>query len=197
MADQQTISVYDQQVEKYAQTIEQQPSDKILSRFIARLNSNDLVLDLGCGPAQASAIMRDNGLHVDPVDASLEMVNIANATYNIGARQARFAEIDTHDIYHGIWANFSLLHASKTEFPVILGQLHQALKPNGVLHLGMKLGSDACRDSLGRYYAYYSQEELCELLNNAQFDVDHLELGEGRGLAGDVEPWIVVIGKAR
>ena len=192
MTDQQTISVYDDQVEKYVQTIEQQPSDKILLDFISRLETNGLVLDLGCGPAQASAIMRDKELRVDPVDASIEMVNLANSTYNLGARQATFAEIDTTDHYEGVWANFSLLHASKEDFPKILANLHRALKTNGVLHLGMKLGNNAKRDTLGRYYAYYSQAELCDLLSNAQFSVEHIELGEALGLAGDVEPWIAI-----
>lgn len=192
MTDHETICVYDEQVEKYAKTIQQQPNDKILLNFIARLKSKDLVLDLGCGPAQSSAIMREKGLCIDATDASLEMVKLANSTFDIGARQATFADIDSISIYHGIWANFSLLHASVEEFPKILANLHQALKTNGVFHIAMKLGTGSKRDKLGRLYSYYSQIGLCNLLANARFCVQHIELGEALGLAGDIEPWIAI-----
>ncbi|MEH6443818.1 MAG: class I SAM-dependent methyltransferase [Oceanospirillaceae bacterium] len=192
MTDHETICVYDDQVEKYATTIQQQPDDKILLDFIARLKSNDLVLDLGCGPAQSSAIMREKGLCIDAIDASQEMVKLANSTFDLGARQATFAEIDAINTYHGVWANFSLLHASVEEFPKILASLHQALKTKGVLHIAMKLGTGCKRDKLGRFYSYYSQIELCNLLASAQFSVQHIELGEALGLAGDIEPWIAI-----
>lgn len=197
MIDPKTIAVYDSQVEKYVATIQQAPSDQIILDFIARLSSGDYVLDLGCGPAQSSAIMRDHGLTVDPTDASSEMVKLANDHYAINARQATFDEIDNKDTYHGVWANFSLLHAGEQDFPRILAKLHRALKANGVLHLGMKIGEGSQRDKLGRLYTYYSQEQLCDLLNEAQFNVEKIELGEALGLAGDIEPWIVVTSIAR
>jgi SAM-dependent methyltransferase len=196
MTDKKTISIYDEQVEQYASTIKQEASDQIILDFIAKFDQGDLILDLGCGPAQSSAIMRDKGLRVDPTDASSEMVKLANATYDISARQATFNEINTTNTYQGIWANFSLLHASADDFPKILEKLHQALKPNGIFHIGMKLGNGSQRDKLGRLYTYYSQKELCNLLVDAQFTVLDIKLGEALGLAGDVEPWIVVTSTA-
>jgi SAM-dependent methyltransferase len=192
MADDKTVSVYDAQVEKYVEVIAQQADDPILMAFINRLKSNDFVLDLGCGPAQSSAIMVEQGLRVDPVDASIEMVKLANSTFKLGARQAVFADINCVDTYQAVWANFSLLHASQEEFPNILISLHQALKSKGVLHLAMKLGEGSKRDSLGRLYSYYSQTQLCECLAKANFLVQDIQLGEALGLAGDIEPWIAI-----
>lgn len=117
MTDDKTISAYDSQIDKYVETINQQPVDPLLLEFISRLKSNDYVLDLGCGPATSSATMREHGLRVDPTDASMEMVKLANATYGIAARQAQFKDIDGISIYDGIWANFSLLHATAEDFP--------------------------------------------------------------------------------
>ena len=70
MTDHETIVVYDAQVDSYLKMIDQQLADEVLLRFISRFKPNGYVLDLGCGPAKASAIMRDHGLRVDPVDAS-------------------------------------------------------------------------------------------------------------------------------
>ena len=118
MSDHETIAAYDQQADEYAKFIGNEAAeDKTLTRFLACLRTGDFVLDLGCGPAQASAEMRQAGLLVDPVDASVEMVKLANRTYGIGARQASFSDIRERDIYHGVWANFSLLHASREKFP--------------------------------------------------------------------------------
>ena len=197
MADQKTIDAYNGQVDTYLKMVGELKVDPILLRFIDRLRVNDYVLDLGCGPALASAVMRDKGLRVDPVDAAEAMVQLANDKFNIGARQAQFNDIDAIGIYHGVWANFSLLHAQTQDLATILLALHRALKPQGLLHLGMKLGEGSKRDKYGRYYAYYSQAELELYLNDAGFDLVHAELGEARGMAGDMEPWIALTGVAK
>jgi len=197
MTDQKTIDVYNGQVDTYLKMVGELEIDPILLRFIDRLRVNDYVLDLGCGPALASTIMRDKGLRVDPVDAAEAMVKLANDKFNIGARQAQFNDIDAIGIYHGVWANFSLLHAQPQDFSTILLALHKALKPQGLLHLGMKLGEGSKRDKYGRYYAYYTQAELELYLNQAGFDLVDAELGEALGMAGDMEPWMAITGLAK
>lgn len=197
MTDQKTIAAYNGKVDTYLKMVGELEVDPILLRFIGRLRLNDYVLDLGCGPALASAVMRGKGLRVDPIDAAEAMVQRANDKFNIGARQAQFSDIDTIEIYHGVWANFSLLHALPQDLAAILLSLHRALKPQGLLHVGMKLGQGSKRDKYDRYYAYYSKVELEIYLNDAGFGIVHTELGEALGMAGDMEPWIVLTGLAK
>lgn len=192
MSDLQTISVYDTQTDAYEDFIKRQSSDPVLLKFIERIVPGGCVLDLGCGPAISSKVMRDNGLRVDPIDASVGMVQMANEKFDIGARQAYFEDINGTDIYDGVWANFSLLHASAEEFRKILTALQRAFKPAGTFHLGMKIGTGSKRDKLGRYYTYYSEQELRDYLQVAGFVVDATINREGCGLAGDVEPWIML-----
>lgn len=99
--------------------------------------------------------MRERGLRVDPVDASDEMVSLANSTYDIGARKATFEDIEAENAYDGIWADFSLLHVPGSDFRMIVTVLHCLLKTDGLFHLGMKTGSGAGRDRLGRFHTYY------------------------------------------
>lgn len=192
MTDRLTIDAYDAQIDAYAELTSRDKPDPVLLAFIERIPSGGYVLDLGCGPANAAAEMRRNGLRVDPVDASAEMVRLANQTHDIGARQATFEEIDVEQMYDGVWANFSLLHASTTDFSRYLAALHRALKPAGSFHIGMKLGNGAARDRLGRHYSYYSKDELSALLNDAGFTIVDTTTGKAQGLAGDIEPWITL-----
>lgn len=196
MADQKTISTYDAQAAEYATLVQQELPEPALMDFIACLNAGDTVLDLGCGPAHASATMRAQGLQVDPVDASAQMVALANANFDIGARQAQFSDITGDAIYAGVWANFSLLHATAEEFPQILSTLKRALKAEGYLHLGMKLGDGSARDKLQRFYSYYSEAELRQHVETAGFNVQRTNQGADKGLAGDVEPWITLLCQA-
>lgn len=195
MTDQQTIAVYDAQVNAYEELLSKQSADPNLVEFIKLIQPGGFVLDLGCGPATSSAAMRNAALRVDPIDASGEMVRLANEKYAIGARQAYFLDIINTEVYDGIWANFSLLHASAADFQLILSNLNRALKPAGILHLGMKTGTGTARDKLGRHYTYYSKTELAEHLISAGFTIEQTRTGQGKGLAGLVEPWIMVLCK--
>ncbi len=193
MQDDETIAVYNNQVEAYAKLVDLDNPGRILTDFIKRFNTRDLILDLGCGPANSSVHMKNAGLHVDPVDASSEMIKLANETYDIGARIATFDDLNEIDTYHGIWANFSLLHASREDMPRYLDNIHKALKPNGYFHIGMKLGENADRDKIGRFYTYYTEEELKMLLSEAGFTPIAQQTGKDKGLSGSVDPWITIL----
>jgi len=192
MIDDETISAYNNQVEAYADLTRSTSTDPLLVAFMTHVVPGGHILDLGCGPANAAAEMREHNFEVDAVDASPEMVRLANKTHDIGARLATFDDIDGYDTYDGIWANFSLLHAPVEDFPRHLNALYRALKPGGHFHIGMKLGTGSARDKLGRHYSYYSQSELSDLLNTAGFVVVTASTGEDLGLAGDIEAWIAL-----
>lgn len=197
MMDAETIGAYDARVEDYVGHTGRRAPDPTLLDFIERLPPDGFVLDLGCGPGHSSVIMRDRGLRVDPVDASAQMVRWANDTHDIGARQLTFDALAALDLYHGVWANFSLLHAAPEDFPRHLAAIHRALLPVGLLHLGMKLGQGSRRDRLGRFYSYYSEPELMDHLSGVGFVAEVTGTGESPGLAGDVDPWITISAVAR
>ncbi len=193
MQDLETISVYNAQADAYKELIEQLPEDESLLKFAKLFPMGSLILDLGCGPAVSSATLRSLGLQVDPIDASAEMVILANNTFNINARQATFSDIADTEVYHGVWANFSLLHAERKDFANILKSLHDTLKPGGYLHLGMKTGSGSDRDKLGRFYTYYTEPELRTYLTDAGFSsVITTKTGEYRGLDDEIKPWVTL-----
>ena len=191
MDDIQTVKVYDSKIDEYVRLIDR-PPEKSLIDFTGRICRSGFVLDLGCGPGKSAAFMRSRGLKVDAVDGSSKMVEMANSKYGLGARQLCFHEISGKNIYDGVWANFSLLHAKKENFPNYLALIFRVLKTKGVLSIGMKLGAGEVRDNLGRLYAYYSRAELMNSLLHCGFVLEDEYSGEEKGLAGTTEPWIVV-----
>lgn len=192
MVDRETISVYDTKAADYAKLLNNQAPDPQLVAFMRLLPDGGRVLDLGCGPATSSAHLRDAYFRPDPIDASAGMVMLANETYDINARVMTFDEIDMVSEYAGVWANFSLLHAPRTDLPRHLDAVAAALVPQGVLSIGMKTGTAETRDGIGRMYTYVTIPELSGLLNDAGFSILAVDEGEGVGLAGSVDPWVVI-----
>jgi len=60
----------------------------------------------------------------------------------------------------------------------------------------MKLGTGEKRDALGRFYTYYTAQELKDILAQAGFTLTFQREGQEKGLAGDVEPFIMMTAHA-
>lgn len=193
MTDRQTLDVYDARAGDYAKTLGADPATApSLSAFVAALPDGARVLDLGCGPGTWAAAMAQAGCRVDATDASQAMVDLAARQPGVTAWQASFEELDAEAQYDGIWANFSLLHASRDAMPGHLARIARALKPGGLLHIGLKEGQGAARDSLGRFYTYYTVEEVTVMLRDAGLTAGPARHGADKGLDGAVAPWFTL-----
>ena len=191
-ADTETLKIYGAQAQEYADLTDGAGDDPLLETFIAALPQGGTVLDLGCGPGTASARMAAAGLKVQATDAVPEMVTLAATHLGVTAQVATFDDIGGTDLYDGIWANFSLLHAPRTEMPRHLSALRQALKPGGLFHIGLKTGTDEKRDALGRLYTYYTADELHSLLKAANLTPFSSHTGCDKGMDGTMADWIVI-----
>ncbi len=188
--DQKTLDVYDKCISEYEKLISKELKDANLDIFMKMIERDGKVLDLGCGTGTASRELLKNGFAPFPIDASLEMIKVAEALLEIKPRQISFDEIDEHDFYDAIWANFSLLHIKKNKFSDILKQLFLALKEEGILFFSLKRGVGERRDKLGRFYSYYEKSEVEKILENANFQTKNYSEGVSIGLAGDKESWM-------
>ncbi|MGZ9809454.1 class I SAM-dependent DNA methyltransferase [Pseudoroseicyclus sp. H15] len=189
-----TIAYYDSHSADYAALRAADLPSKHLAAFTERLPPGAAVLDLGCGSGASAAALIAQGFAVTGIDASAGLLAEARAAAP-GAtfRQASFAELDEVAAYDGIWANFSLLHAARNALPGHLAAVARALRPGGLLHLGMMTGEGDRRDGLGRHYSYYAPEELRALLAAAGFHELSATEGRGRSTAGDEIGWIVLL----
>jgi SAM-dependent methyltransferase len=194
--DARTIDAYEANAEVYAKRFRVVSLTRPLKAFIDALPERARVLDLGCGPGDASAHMRDAGLSPDPVDASPAMVALANDRHRIGARLGTFDDLDAVAAYDAVWANFSLLHAPRADLPRHLAAIHCALKPGGLFHIAMKTGRGEKRDRLGRSYTYVGRQELNDLLTAGGFTIIAAANGRERGLAGTLDPFVIFRARA-
>ncbi|SMP17583.1 class I SAM-dependent DNA methyltransferase [Shimia sagamensis] len=197
MSDKETLAVYAKAAGDYAKRFTRVDDSDVdqfsdLTAFFDLLPDTGLVLDLGCGPGQWAAKIRDAGYTVDAMDASSEMAALAKEHFDIDVTVATFDQLDVAGTYDGIWANFSLLHARKTEMPDHLKRIHCALKPGGAFHIGTKLGDGERRDHLGRFYGYYREDELIGLLESAGFTVTRKRTGSAVGLAGSDDTFVIL-----
>jgi len=193
MTDRETLDVYDARARDYADNFcKGDTPDTQLQSFLSALPEAAHVLDLGCGPGQSAAILARHGHSVTAMDASAEMVKLAAGSPGVTALQATFDDLTGADLYDGIWANFSLLHAARADLPRHLSAIAIALRPLGLFHIGMKLGSGMHRDTMGRRYTFVREDELEGMLLDVGLHPFARWTGKDVGFAGTKDPWIVM-----
>lgn len=193
MSDPETLAVYAAKAQEYndrfSDNARPNPSR---DAFIADMPAGARVLDLGCGPGASAEVMAAAGLMVEAWDIVPEMVAFANARPGVSAKVASFDNLTQAAEFHGIWANFSLLHAPREALPRYTQAMARALKPSGLCHIGMKTGTDEKRDTIGRKYTYVTEAELEGLLEAAGLAVIRRWQGEDKGLDGQMAPWVIM-----
>ena len=139
-------------------------------------------------------MMQSAGLNVQASDCSQKMVDIAKNKFNVDAIKAEFKELSEIDLYDGVWANFSLLHAPRSEMLSNLKKINRSLKKKGYLHIGLKIGNGEKRDTLGRQYTYYQPKELKSLIISAGFTINtiRLDMDGAISMTGMIEPFMIV-----
>jgi SAM-dependent methyltransferase len=195
MVDEETMRSYAANIDAFRKMVETQRKNPHLTDFMGRLPRNAAVLDLGCGIGDAAAIMRAAGMDVTCIDASPDMIKAAQEIYGLTVEQRSFDDVNEIGAYDGIWASYSLLHAPKDQMPENLGRLHRALRDGGLGYFGLKIGIGETRDDAGRFYGYYQQNELTDLLRDAGFTILRTQTSKIVGMLGKEEQGINIVVK--
>ena len=94
--------------------------------------------------------------------------------------------------FEGIFANASLFHVPRRELPRVLGELHAALKPDGVLFASNPRGNNEEGWNRGRYGVYHDLESWRTFLEAAAFaELEHYYRPPGLPLAQ--QPWLASV----
>ena len=194
--DIKTLQVYETQSSEYLENVTKEHPSKTLKYFAANLPKESNVLDYGCGPGLSAEYLANLGHSVTAFDASQNMLELVPKHERIKSFQATFDTFSENEIFDGIWASFSLLHAKRRDFPHLLTSIKRALKPYGIFAIGLKLGAGEKRDKLGRRYTFVSRNELDQLLKSSGFNVFDYILGKDIGLDGVMSEWVFAYAKA-
>jgi SAM-dependent methyltransferase len=134
---------------------------------IARSNRfGGRILDAGCGVGRDTRYFIERGFMVVSFDASNGMVQKCNEYPHAFCQRLSFLEIDYKEEFDGVWACASLLHLNKAESKRAISKLTNALKPDGVMYISLKSGSGNERDKRGRFFEYYDEESVREVIKS-------------------------------
>ena len=188
MADQGTMAAYAANIDTYRNMVDDMGGNALLMDFLARLPDGSAVLDFGCGVGDSAARMQAAGHIVTCLDASPEMAAVAKTSFGLDVRLQSFETLEDVAAFDAVWASFSLLHAPKALMPDILSRIHHALRPGGIVYIGLKAGVGEARDDFGRFYAYYEETELTGLIRTAGLSPFAISRNEIVGMSGRTEP---------
>jgi ubiquinone/menaquinone biosynthesis C-methylase UbiE len=124
------------------------PFDRALVRAFASLvqqSGGDEVLDVGCGPGQATAQLGAAGLRTRAVDGSAAMVAIARQRYPQASYQVAdmFALPYSDGAFAGVCAWYSIIHTHADRLAGLFTEFRRVLTDPGWLLLGFQTDAPA------------------------------------------------------
>ena len=151
------------------------------------------ILDFGCGPGRDLKSFVDLGHRPVGLEGSANFARMARTHSGCEVLHQDFLKLDLPiGTFDGIFANASLFHVPSQELPRVLGQLHVALKPRGVLFASNPRGDGSEGWNGGRYAAYHDLKKWRRYLSAAGFmEVTHYY--RPAGLPRDQQPWLASV----
>jgi SAM-dependent methyltransferase len=193
-----TLAHYEQR----AQAFREDTRDHDVSQNIAALLRHIegpapfAILDFGCGPGRDLKAFRDLGHVPTGLDGTATFAAMAREYSGCTVWQQDFLALDLparH--FDGVFANASLFHVPTSELPRVLRQLHDCLKPRGVLFSSNPRGDNQEGWNGGRYGAYHDLEHWRGFLTAAGF-VEQEHYYRPTGLPRDQQPWLASVWRA-
>jgi SAM-dependent methyltransferase len=151
------------------------------------------ILDLGCGPGRDLSTFRDMGHEAIGLEGAPTFAAMARAHSGCEVWEQDFLALDLPPArFDGIFANASLFHVPKEDLPRVLGELHAALKPGGVLFSSNPRGDNSEGWNRGRYGAWHDLDGWRVFVEGAGFmELEHYYRPEG--LPREQQPWLASV----
>ncbi|ENN97387.1 MULTISPECIES: class I SAM-dependent methyltransferase [Pseudoalteromonas] len=159
-----TLNYYNQNAQTFSDSTLNVDMSALYREFLPYVVQNGHVLDAGCGSARDAAYFKSQGFSVSAFDASPALAELASSYLQQPVEVKTFQELECVNKYDGIWCCASLLHVPKAELPQVFLNLQNALKPNGVLYVSFKYGTQE-REHNGREFTDLTEQLLSSLLN--------------------------------
>ena len=148
------------------------------------------ILDFGCGPGRDLKTFTQLGHIAIGLDGSEQFAVMARTDSGCEVWQQDFLRLDLpQQRFDGIFANASLFHIPSQELPRVLPQLHDALKPGGVLFSSNPRGTNEEGWNRGRYGTYHDLATWRRQMTDAGFiELEHYY--RPAGLPHEQQPWL-------
>ncbi len=152
------------------------------------------ILDFGCGPGRDLEYFHSLGHRPVGLDGCGEFCDMARELTGCEVWHQTFLKLSLpHQAFDGIFANASLFHVPSVELSRVLVELHDTLRPGGILFSSNPRGNNEGWSGQ-RYGNYMEFEESKDYLEHAGFEViHHYYRPEGKPL--DQQPWLAMVSK--
>lgn len=190
-----TLSHYNNNAESFrAGTLDHDVSQNIeaLLRHIDGVAPYTL-LDVGCGPGRDLQAFSLLGHHPIGLDGSERFVEMARERTGCEVWQQNLLELQLPpEHFDGIFANAVLFHIPAQELPRVLLDLHNTLKPRGVLFCSNPRGQNQEGWNGSRYGSYHDWERWRSVVTTAGFEeLEHYY--RPAGLPREQQPWLASV----
>ncbi|CAN0411400.1 unnamed protein product, partial [Phaeothamnion confervicola] len=187
-----TLSHYEQRAEQFWEgTRGHDVSQNIgtLLRHIA-VKPPFTLLDFGCGPGRDLSTFKSLGHVAIGLEGSERFAAMAREHSGCEVWRQDFLALDLPEArFDGVFANASLFHVPSQELPRVLRQLHDTLRPGGVLFSSNPRGTNEEGWNKGRYGAYHDIEAWRGYVTAAGFtELEHYY--RPAGLPLEQQPWL-------
>ena len=193
MLKNETIDYYNAQAKEFVSGTVNVAFTDIQDTFLTYLPPSGKILDFGCGSGRDTKYFLTKGYEVDATDGSEELCKIASEYTGVQVKQMLFEELDVVEVYDGIWACASILHAEKKCLPGIIKKMANATKNDGVIYTSFKYGDfEGVRN--GRFFAYLKEDSFRELLKEIpELTVEKLWISADVRAERGEERWLNII----
>ena len=156
-----TLAHYDEQALSYWNGTRDHDVSQNVEALLRRIEAPPPfeLLDFGCGPGRDLKTFKARGHHVTGLEGSPNLAELARTNSGCTVLEQNFLALDLPPSrYDGVFANAVLFHVPSQVLPRILGELHAAVKPGGVLFCSNPRGQGQEGWSGDRYGAFHDWE---------------------------------------
>ena len=163
------MNFYEQNYKQYIESTFNCNMQEQYDFFLKHMPKEGKILDIGFGSGRDMIYFNNLGYEIEGIDCTQAFVeHMKSKGYKIFNQKVE--ELNTINIYDGIWASASLLHVSRSNLNDVFKRCSNALKENGILYCSFKKGDyEGIIDS--RFFNYINEELLKEYIKDTNLEI--------------------------
>ena len=190
-----TLDHYNQRAEDFRDGTQDHDVSQNIAAMLQYIEAEPpfTILDFGCGPGRDLKVFGALGHAAVGLEGAARFAEMARADSGCEVWQQDFLALDLPAAhFDGVFANAALFHVPCQELARVLRQLHDTLKPGGVLFSSNPHGHNEEGWNRGRYGAYHDLESWRRYLSDARFaELTHYY--RPPGVPRERQPWLATV----